>query len=416
MTTPDLPLWRNRDYRLWWLGNLVSAVGSQMSTLAYPLLVLVITGSPLTTGVAAALEVVPYVVLSLPVGVLADRISRRRLLASAALVNMATTATIPLLYGLGELRIGAIFAVAVVNGMASVVYTVTEVAVLPRLVGSAQMDGATAQFEATWGVSTVIGPPLAGILVSEVWPAAPFVVDAATFAMAAGCVLALRSALGPEPPQPNVVWRRDLQVGAQIFWARRTLRSLTLLSVGGDCLFAGIYLLMVVLVRSAGGSGTAIGAVFAAAAVGGTVGSAAANWLRRRVGLVTAVVAKHWLTALLFVPLAFRLPPAGVGAVWAVVAFLVSVLNVVQMRYLLGAVGGDVLGRAQSFLTFLSYGSLPIGVAVTGLALQQLGPTATVIAYCVALGLLAVYSSVSRDLRAAPSTADAPPLMAEAGS
>src|SRR5689334_6932225 len=70
------PLWRNRDYMLLWSGQLVSSIGTQISQLAFPLLVLAITFSPALAGVAGALRGLPFAILCLPAGALVDRWDR----------------------------------------------------------------------------------------------------------------------------------------------------------------------------------------------------------------------------------------------------------------------------------------------------------------------------------------------------
>jgi MFS family permease len=76
-TSPPLSLWRNRDYLLLWSGEIVSELGTQVSQLAYPLLILALTGSPAQAGLAGTLRSLPYLLLSLPAGALIDRWNRK---------------------------------------------------------------------------------------------------------------------------------------------------------------------------------------------------------------------------------------------------------------------------------------------------------------------------------------------------
>lgn len=78
--SPPLPLWRHRDYLLLWGGQVVSVTGSQVSQLAFPLLILALTHSPAQAGIAAALRTIPYLVLSLPAGALVDRWNRKQVM------------------------------------------------------------------------------------------------------------------------------------------------------------------------------------------------------------------------------------------------------------------------------------------------------------------------------------------------
>src|SRR5260370_39309668 len=77
---PSVPLRRNGDYLLLWSGQVVSSLGSQVSQLALPLLLLALTHSPAQAGVAGALRATPYLIFSLPAGALIDRWDRKRVM------------------------------------------------------------------------------------------------------------------------------------------------------------------------------------------------------------------------------------------------------------------------------------------------------------------------------------------------
>jgi MFS family permease len=388
----------NRDYRLWWAGSLVSGIGTAMSLVAYPLLVLAITGSPLRAGLVGALEAAPYAALSLPAGVLADRVSRRALLTTASFASVAATGWVPLSYWLGVLDVRQIYLTAVVNGTAGVVFEVTQVATVPRLVTEDQLGVAAGQAELIFNLSAIAGPPLAGLLLTA-WLALPMLVDAVSFAVVGCVILAIRARLSATSAPPPVPWRRDLTTGMRIVAGRRQLRSMSILTITGDMLFAGIAVLMTVLLRHSGATPSVVGLNFSLAAAGGVAGSLAASRVERRFGLVTAIVSRSWATAALFPLLAVAGSPFLLGGVWCALNVMIALMNVVQMRYVMATMPNEILGRAQSFLTFLSYGVLPVGALLTGFLLEVLGPARTVFCFSAVLGLLAIYASVSPGLR-----------------
>jgi MFS family permease len=406
-------LFASRDYRLWWSGNLVSSVGSAMSLVAIPLLVLLVTHSPVQVGIVGALEAVPFALFALPVGVLADRLPRRGILAGAAIVSVVSMGSIPLAYHFGALTIGQLYAVAVLNGVAGLATDVTKFAVIPRIVPEEQLGPASAQFEIVWNVSAVLGPALAGLLMTQVWPALPMLVDAVSFGVVAVTVMGIRAQLSsPRPPEP-APWRTDLTLGARRVWADRRLRAMTLLTITGDLLFAGITVLMTVLVRSTGASATWVGLVFTFAAVGGVIGSLAASRVQQRFGLVTSIVVRSWVTAVLFPLLALQVVPAVIGVVWAAINITIALMNVVQMQYVMTCMPEEILGRVQSFMTLMAYAVLPAGTMLTGVLLQETSPHVTVLVFAGVLLLMAVYSSVSRDLRSQGEQSGTPEVAAE---
>ena len=81
------PLWRHRDYRLYWSASLVSYAGSALTNVALPILVFGLTGSTFLTGLVVALEALAYVLFGLYAGVLANRVQRRRLMVLADCAN-----------------------------------------------------------------------------------------------------------------------------------------------------------------------------------------------------------------------------------------------------------------------------------------------------------------------------------------
>ncbi|MFI6512053.1 MFS transporter [Streptosporangium sp. NPDC050855] len=391
---------RNRDFRLWWGGTMLSAVGDEVTAVALPLMVLLLTGSPLHAGLVGSVESIPPLLLSLPLGMLVDRVSRRLVMITASLLSAASIATVPIAYLMDGLSLPQLYVVAFVNSLAATAYRIADTAALPGITGPHKLGEAASQSETIFGTSALIAPPLAGLMFESMSPAAPFLLDALSFVAIAAAILAIRSRLGPEGTPEPLRWRRELTAGMRITARLPLVRTLTLLTAVGDFLFAGIGLLLIVLAKESGASGFEVGAVFTAAGVGSLLGAALAPRIEAGIGLRAAVVGKHWLTALLFPLLLVDLPGWGIGLVWGAVAFQVAVLNVIQMKYLMSQVHSAQLGRVQGFMTFLSKSSLPLGYALTGFLLDRWGSWGTVLFFEAVLVCLAVYALMGRALRA----------------
>jgi MFS family permease len=402
MRTAQPALWRNRDYRLLWTGNLVSSIGNATVLIALPLLVLALTGRPLQTGGVAAAETISYIAMSLPAGVVVDRYPRRRLLVLAAMTSMLATAIIPVAYYLHRLAIGEVYAVAVLVGCAGALDQIAQVAILPRIAGAEHVGTASAQFELIFSLSALAGPPLAGLLLSGGHLAVPFIIDSLSFGALAVAAGLIRQGLEAERPAERARRRDELLAGIRTLTGHRNLRALSAITLVGDMLFAGITVLMTVLEKSRGAPPAIIGAVFAIAAVGGVIGSLAATRFKRRAGLARSVMLRSWTTAVLFPLLATSVPPIVLGVPWALINIMIAFMNVTQMQLIIGLAPAEVLGRTQSVVTFASFAVLPIGAVLTGVLLQYVGPPGTVLIFSAVLALVAIYSSVSRDLRAPP--------------
>jgi len=105
------PLWRNLDYMLLWGGQVVSNVGTQVSTLAFPLLILALTRSPAQAGLAGALRALPYLIFSLPAGALIDRWDRKRVMILCDIGRAISMASIPFALAIGRLTVLHLFLV-----------------------------------------------------------------------------------------------------------------------------------------------------------------------------------------------------------------------------------------------------------------------------------------------------------------
>src|SRR5215472_14152119 len=126
------PLWRNRDYMLLWSGQTVSSLGTQVSTIAFPFLVLALTGSLAQAGFMGGLRALPYLIFSLPAGALIDRWDRKLTMIICDAGRAISLASIPIAYALGDLTIIQLYFVSAIEGTLFVFFNIAEAACLPR--------------------------------------------------------------------------------------------------------------------------------------------------------------------------------------------------------------------------------------------------------------------------------------------
>src|SRR3954451_23547919 len=159
MATPA-PLWRNRDFSLLWSRQVISTVGTRITSVAYPLLVLLLTGSPALAGVVGVAQTLPFLLLYLPRGGWAGRWDRRRTMIACELgraVALGSVALTAVLGGVHAVGIAQLAAVAFVEGCLFVLFDLAERAALPRLVPPAQVPTAVA-----WNQARTQGADLVG--------------------------------------------------------------------------------------------------------------------------------------------------------------------------------------------------------------------------------------------------------------
>ena len=143
---------------LLWSGEALSALGSQASTVAFPLLVLALTRSPAKAGIVGLAKWAPVAAAALPAGLLADRFDRKRLMLGSDLVRALLMASIPLALWLGRPPFAQLAAVAFADGCLFTLRYVCERGVLPRVVPSEQLPDAVAQNEARIFAAGIAGP------------------------------------------------------------------------------------------------------------------------------------------------------------------------------------------------------------------------------------------------------------------
>jgi hypothetical protein len=162
---PDAgPLFKNRDYLLWFGGTSLSRLGSALSSIALPLILLAITHSAAAAGAVQACFFLAFVLVSLPGGLIADRFPRKRLLAGSALVDFAAVTTVAVVASQGHVYVAQVCVVAVVQGASSALYSATQTPALVRIVGKRHISGAMAAGQMREALlSLLAGPPL-GIL------------------------------------------------------------------------------------------------------------------------------------------------------------------------------------------------------------------------------------------------------------
>src|SRR5205823_1025571 len=143
-----LPLWRNRDFVLLWSGQVVSTLGSEVSGLAFPLLVLSLTGSPAQAGVVGFARALPYLLVYLPAGALVDRWNRKRVMLTADAGRAPAIGSVAMWLAVGLPPVAWLAVASFVEGALFVFFQLAESAALPHIVPKEQLPPAIAQNQA----------------------------------------------------------------------------------------------------------------------------------------------------------------------------------------------------------------------------------------------------------------------------
>ena len=401
----DVSLRRNRDYMLVWAGQGVSELGSQVSTVAYPLLVLALTHSPAKAGVVGLAATLPLPLLALPAGMLADHFDRKRLMLACDAIRAAALAALTIAVFSGGVAFGVVVAVAFVDGSLLTVSFVTERGVLRRLVAPEQLPAAVAQNESAFYASSIVGPPLGGLLFA-IARALPFLADAVSYAFSATATLLTRTAFQPERAEARGNLVAEFTSGLRWLWRQPLLRTCSLLSAAANPIWRALYLLLVVLAKRHGASSSLIGVMFAMIAAGGLLGGlAAGSRLADRISVRAAVRLDMWTTALLMPLLLIAQGTLFTALLIALVEVPAPLLNS-QVEGLRSTLAPDHMqGRVHAAAGTLSQSLGWAGPLVIGIALEQLSSDACILLLCAWALLSAVGSSLLPSMRS-PAAAE----------
>ncbi|HEV2347220.1 MAG TPA: MFS transporter [Actinocrinis sp.] len=396
-TTPSI--WRSRDYLSWWTGTTVSALGSTLSAIAFPLLMLYQTGSVAQAGAIAALENVGRLTTLLIGGVLADRFSRKALLVGAPMIQaLAVGAVVPLVLT-RHVSVYSLGAVAVVQGVVNGLSGGAMMPALKRIVPAEQFPAASASRQGRDMAAELVGPPIGGILFAAArW--APFVGDALSYLAAALGSGLIRTPLGPELGEdtPREPMRRQLAEGWRFIRSNDYMRFITTWIPVVNALFMVLFLLVLALIRHRGGGPVSVGTANAIAAIGGLTGAVCTPWLVRRIRSRTLVVAASWVLAAGVIAAAFVPHPWEIGAVFAAALVMAAPLYSVFETYQVKIVPDELYGRVSTLLTFLSVGLLWVAPIVAGLLADFFGPVTAQVVGGGVLAALAVWVQSAKSL------------------
>ncbi|MEX1254428.1 MAG: MFS transporter [Dehalococcoidia bacterium] len=392
-----------RDFRLLWLNSLTFFLGRSMQMVAVSWLVLDITDSAALVGAALFAQGLPLALFSLPAGVWADRLDRRRLLVVSQTVSVVMTAVLTFLLLIDAVMVWQIFVIAFVMGTAMALGQPSRQALVPSLVGPERLMNAIVLNNLVQNLSFVIGPALAGLLLAQIGFGGTFVVQVGLLVAGLPWLLAMRV-----PPIAHQTERAplmtELREGVSHVLASPLVRSLFIVTAFTGIFYVGTYqALSPVFARDILDVG-ALGLGFMNAAFGtgmflGSIFIASRRNLNRKgevllVSLLTGALvfgvfaASRWFALSELALLAW-----GFGAAF----FMNLTITLIQAN-----TPDRVMGRVMSVQALCFYGVSPIGNLLGGVLAEVVSAPFAVVVSSVAVGVLAIWYLLRQpELRAA---------------
>ena len=394
-------LWRNRNWLLLWGGQLVSVVGSQVSQLAYPLLMLALTKSPAQAGFLSAARTLPFLLLGLPAGAFVDRWDRKRVMIVCDAGRALALGSIPLALALGRLTLAQLYIVALLEGALNVFFSLAETAALTRVVTREQIPAATTLNEITLSTGSLLGPALGGLLFAVGWGFA-FLADAVSYVVSVGSVWFIGADL--TPPRTVVTGGKladDIREGLTWLWRQSLMRFLALVVGLTVMIESGYILIVIILAQRMGASSGVIGLVLGAGGLGSVAGAVLSGPAAKRLRFGRIALGVHWLWAVLLPLYIFAPNPLALAAVTFAAYGVTPIFFVAQYSYRLALVPDALQGRVNSVFRLLLFGGQPLGLALAGFLSQSLGARGAMLVFSTLLLLLALMVTLNRRLRRA---------------
>ena len=401
MTSNDTARLPPAYWRLW-AASTVSNLGDGVFIVALPLLAARLTRSELSisfVGVAAAL---PWLLLSLPIGAVVDRIDHRLLMVRADLFRCVVVGALTIAVATDRAEVWMLWLAAGFLGVAEVFFDNASLAIVPSIVPIEQLEKANGRrFAAEIAANSFVGTLIGSLLfVAALW--LPFGVDASTFAIAAMLVYTLRLAAKPTPTPPAAEdrpsLRADIAVGLRWLFGHQVLRGL---AVAASLSLLGMQMTVAIFVLFAQDllhlSDRWYGALIAIGAVGAIAGGLLAERLSKRFSTLSIIYGIVVVWTLCMFAEGFW-PRLWVSAtVTVAMAFGTTVWNTVTVSLRQRIVPAKLFGRVNSVYRWLVWGSISVGAAHGGIVARQFGLRAPffVGAGMGAIALITLSSSVT---------------------
>jgi len=391
-------LLKNRNFMLLWSGQLVSAMGTTITSIALPLIVLSLTGSAFQAGSIAALRGAVYVVCAIPAGALIDRWNRKTVMVIANMGSGLAIGSIYVALLLKHLTIPQLYIVGAIEGSFFVFASLTRFTVFPRVVTREQFPAAVAQTSIADNVAVLIGPPLGGLIFQTVGAAFAFLADSISYFINALSIFFINVPLQLERTTQKQNFQKEVFEGMLFLWRQPILRFLNLLSAGRNMLEAGLYLLIIVVAKEHNASPFIIGSIFAIGAIGGIIGASFANPFYKRFSLGTLLRASSMLNFLIFTLYLFASKDLSLALITVALFAIVPIFEISNATYTLSVVPDAVRGRITSLTRMVRSGANSLGFFVTGALLHAVGAASTIIICSCLLLVLALAAVLYKPL------------------
>lgn len=363
-------------FRLMMFGSSISMLGTRISTVAFPMLVLHLNHSPFITGLVAFAAIAPSMLIYVPAGVLVDRWNPRRVMLISELLRGVAVATVVIVLIASRMHVYIWFLMAamVAEETLEIFSTLADRRYLNRVMERDKVASRQASIEVRTHAAVLAGRPVGPFLFS-IRPILPFIADAVSFVASVISLLLLRRVDEPPAEVRPLAPRQVIgDIGHGFTWLRGNRRALVTISLMAvtSMVAQALILMFLVEAHSKQFSTLAVGIVLAASGAGGAVGSFGSrivpNSLRSRWLLIQMIT---WSVALAFLALAGGQSAYYCAGAMFILGLTGAIGNVEFGTYLVRTVADDMIAKITGIGQMLAIGACALGPVLGGYAIQR---------------------------------------------
>lgn len=390
-TLPTFQALRHRNYRLFWFGQLISLIGTWMQSTAQQWLVYRLTNSPLGLGAVSFAAFLPMLILSLPAGVLVDRVDKRRLIVGTQTWFLILAAVLAVLTATGVVQYWHVIVLAALLGIGNAIDMPTRQAFVVEMVGKDDLMNAIALNSSVFNGARIVGPAVGGLLVAGLGEAAAFSANAVSYVAVIAGLLAMRLPPFVSPVNANPAIEQ-LKDGLRFIRGHRTIFGLVSMAAVMSTFGFPINTLIAVFARDRLNIGAqGLGLLMASMGVGALAGAlllASLGNFKHKGRLLMAAMFVYAGGMVVFASSRSTLLSvlALILAGWAMITQLASTNTLIQTL-----VPDELRGRVVSTYTWTLGGFLPIGALFIGATADRLGAPSAVLLNAVVCASFALF-------------------------
>lgn len=377
------------NYWKLWTSSIVSNFGDGTSIIAYPWLASALTRDPFQIALIAVVQRIPWLIFSLPAGVITDRVDRRKLIAWMDVARFGITMIVAFVVlnvsgdlsspaeiasGEGAPPPGAgwylvmLYAATLAFGIAEVFRDNAAQTLMPAVVDHSLLEKANGRM---WGAEMVmnsfVGPPLGGVLIAIAF-SLPFFIDGVTFALAAVLIFAIRGNFEPTGAKERKPFKEELSEGVRWLMSHRLLRSMgVILGLMNGLFMVALSTYVLFVQEILGLSASSFGLLLTSGAVGGVLGSVTASKVSQRIGQGASLFTTLIVSGLTLLITGLTSSAVVVWVMFAIGSYVAVLWNVITVALRQSIIPDRLLGRVNSVYRFFAWGMMPIGGALGGL-------------------------------------------------